>query len=726
MRTVTLYCISVLLCMSNLLLVRAQCPFHVKRDLVRREGDNTPKQDQLDEFGVTDAGTQETTNFGVKINNTDSLKVGLRGPTLMEDFMLREKIMHFDHERIPERVVHARGVGAHGYFEPYKDWSDLTAARFLRTPGKRTSVFVRFSTVLGSRGSADTVRDVRGFATRFYTEEGIFDLVGNAIAPFFVQDAIKFPDLIHAAKPEPDTEVPQAATAHDTAYDFFSVLPETLHTLLWALSGRGIPRSFRQVEGFGVHTFRLINENGNFVFVKFIWKPKQGLSNLVWDEAQKIAGKDSDFHRNDLYTAISRGDYPEWELGVQIVPEQDQHKFDFDLLDATKIIPESLVPFTPLGKMVLNRNVDNFFAETEQITFHPGHIVRGIGFTNDPLLQGRLFSYLDTQLNRMSSANFMQLPINRPINPVHNNQRDGFMQHAIHEGKVAYYPNGLQGNTPSVVDGQDGGYIEFPEQVEGRKMRGRVDKFFDFYSQPQLFWNSLTEAEQQQLVNGARFEIGKVKSLDVRKRMIHTLNHVDNSLARRVAIAVGVQPPDAIVVNQNRTTVGLSIERYPKPDNIRTRTVAILTAPGTNIGEAEEMFNYLEEQGAYPEYIGLTLGVHNGLNVTNTYMTSSSVLFDAVYVPGGQEAMSILMDNLSIFPYEEPVMFVLDAYRHGKPIAVSSEGSQLLAAAKINLSNPAEQDGVLIGDDMPALQEQFRQALIEQRFWSRLPLDPPQ
>ncbi|KAI9344440.1 catalase-like domain-containing protein [Pilaira anomala] len=686
------------------------------------------KQEQLNEFTVSDAGTQETSQFGAKINNSDSLKAGLDGPTLMEDFMMREKIMHFDHERIPERAVHARGVGVHGYFESYGDYSNITAAKFLGEAGKKTPMFVRFSTVLGSRGSPDTVRDVHGFALRFYTEEGLFDMVGNNIAPFFVHDAIKFPDLIHAAKPQPDTETPQAGTAHETAYDFFAEFPETMHTVLWALSGRGIPRSLRQIEGFGVHTFRLLNEQGESHYCKFLWKPKAGLSNLLWDEAQKIAGKNIDFHRDDLYTAINKGDYPEWEFGIQIIPESDVNKFDFSLLDPTKIIPESIIPFQPMGKIVLNRNPDNYFAETEQITFHPGHIVRGVGFTNDPLLQGRLFSYLDTQLNRMSSANYMQLPINRPINAVHNNQRDGFMQSQIHKGKVAYFPNGLQGNTPSMVDAEDGGYIEYPERINNvTKIRGRSSKFFDFYSQAQLFYNSLTEAEQQQLVDGARFEIGKSKSLDVRKRMIRNLNFVDNDLARRIAYSVGVEPPEMVVENQNKTSVGLSIEKYPKANNIKTRTVAILTAPGVNTDEATSMYDFLESKGAYPSYVGVRLGEQDGLNITDTYMTTASVLWDAVYVPGGNKSIQAMTQRTSLFPYEEPKMFVLDAFRHGKPIAASSEGVALLRKADVDLpggkNKTKELNGVIISNNEADLEDAFEKALIQQRFWARLPLD---
>ncbi|KAI9475711.1 MAG: catalase-like domain-containing protein [Benjaminiella poitrasii] len=688
------------------------------------------KDDQLKEFTVIDAGSQESTQFGVKINNSDSLKAGLDGPTLMEDFMMREKIMHFDHERIPERVVHARGVGLHGYFESYGDYSNITAASFLREKGKKTPMFVRISTVLGSRGSPDTVRDVHGFALRFYTDEGNFDIVGNNIPPFFVHDAMKFPDLIHAGKPHPNTEVPQAGTAHETAYDFFAEFPESLHTVLWALSGRGIPRSLRQIEGFGVHTYRLVNEQGVSRYVKFIWKPKYGLSNLLWDEAQKIAGKDIDFHRNDIYTAINNGDYPEWEFGVQIVEEEDADKFDFSLLDPTKLIPESLVPFTPLGKWVLNRNPDNYFAETEQVTFHPGHVVRGIGFTNDPLLQGRLFSYLDTQLNRMSGPNYMQLPINRPLTAVHNNQRDGFMQMQIHKGEVAYFPNGMQQNTPSMVDGNKGGYIEYPEKINNvTKIRGRSAKFFDFYSQPQLYYNSLTDHEKQQLVDGARFEIGKSESMDVRKRMINVLNHVDNQLARRIAYAIGVDMPEKIVENQNKTSVGLSIEEYPKADSIKTRTVAILTAPGSNTTEASAMYDFLSKKGAYPSFVGMHLGVQDGLNITNTYLTTSSVLWDAIYVPGGNDSMSMMTSRSSLFPYNEPQMFVADAFRHAKPIAASAEGVQLLQYANIDLPESSsnatrELNGVIVGNTEADTESAFEAALIQQRFWVRLPLDP--
>ncbi|KAI9314609.1 catalase-like domain-containing protein [Dichotomocladium elegans] len=680
--------------------------------------------EKLQASTVDDADKRETTNFGQRINNSDSLVAGDGGPALLEDFMLREKIMHFDHERIPERVVHARGVGAHGYFEPYKDWSHLTAAKFLQTPGKKTPVFVRFSTVLGSRGSPDTVRDVRGFATRFYTEEGLFDLVGNVIAPFFVQDAIKFPDLIHAAKPEPNTETPQAATAHETAYDFFAEFPQSLHTVFWVLSGRGIPTNFRQVEGFGVNTFRLINEQGQACFVKFHWKPRQGLCSLVWDEAQKIAGKDIDFHRKDLYRAIENGDYPEWEFGVQIIPEKDADNFDFDLTDPTKIVPESLVPVTKLGKMVLNRNVDNFFSETEQITFHPGHIVRGIGFSNDPLLQGRLFSYLDTQINRMNSANFMQIPINQPINPVHNNQRDGYMQQKIYKGEVSYYPNGLRKNAPELTDPENGGYIDYEEKVCGKKTRGKPKKFFDFYSQARLYYYSLSPVEQQQMIDGLRFEVGKSKTLDVRKRMIDIINHADNDLATRIAVAINVPPPAKIDSTESQahcTTKGISMEEYPKPDHIKTKTVAILVAPGSDPSEVDAIYSYLKSEGAYPTIVGVKQGDNKKIDAEIAYIHTSSVLFDALFVPGGKEGIEAMKCDLQKFPYDEPQQFIIEAFRHCKPIGASGEASDFVRNAIAG--KMVDDAGVITGASVDEIKDEFKKALIQQRFWSRYPLD---
>src|SRR5687767_1787169 len=413
-----------------------------------------------------------TTNQGVRLNdNQNSLKAGDRGPTLLEDFIMREKITHFDHERIPERVVHARGSAAHGFFQVYESRSRWTKAAFLQNPTKRTPVFVRFSTVAGSRGSTDLARDVRGFAVKFYTDEGVFDLVGNNIPVFFIQDAIKFPDLVHAVKPEPHNEIPHAASAHDTFWDFISLMPESTHMIMWLMSDRAIPRSFRMMEGFGVHTFRFINEAGESNFVKFHWKPLLGVHSVAWDEAQNISGKDPDYHRRDLWEAIESGAFPEYELGIQVVPESDEHKFEFDLLDPTKIIPEEIVPVQRIGKLTLNRNPDNFFAETEQVAFHVGHVVPGIDFTNDPLMQGRLFSYTDTQLLRLGGPNFHEIPINRPVSPVHNNQRDGFMRQTINKGKSSYGPNTIGGGCPFQAKAMEGGFASFPERVDARKVR---------------------------------------------------------------------------------------------------------------------------------------------------------------------------------------------------------------------------------------------------------------
>ena len=420
-----------------------------------------------------------TTNQGLLVNDDqNSLKAGERGATLLEDFILREKITHFDHERIPERIVHARGSGAHGVFQLYEPMAKYTKARFLNDTTIQTPVFVRFSTVAGFRGSSDLARDVRGFSVKFYTQEGNYDLVGNNIPVFFIQDAIKFPDLIHAVKPEPDNEIPQAASAHDTFWDFISLMPESTHMVMWAMSDRALPRSLRMMEGFGVHTFRFINDNNESFFVKFHWKPLLGVHSVAWDEAQQISGKDPDFHRRDLWEAIESGAFPEWEFGVQIIPEADEHKFDFDLLDPTKLVPEELVPVQRIGKMTLNRNPDNFFAETEQVAFHPGHLVPGIDFTNDPLLQGRLFSYTDTQLSRLGSPNFHEIPINRSINTVHNNQRDGHMRQQINKGVAAYNPNSTGGGCPFQAKMAEGGFTSHMERIDGKKIRGGAVRAF--------------------------------------------------------------------------------------------------------------------------------------------------------------------------------------------------------------------------------------------------------
>ncbi|MDU7867964.1 MAG: catalase HPII, partial [Pantoea sp.] len=468
------------------------------------------KLDQLNASRKNGTNSPLTTNQGTRIaNDQNSLRAGSRGPTLLEDFIMREKITHFDHERIPERIVHARGSAAHGYFQPYRSLKDLTKAQFLSDPNQVTPVFVRFSTVQGGAGSADTVRDIRGFATKFYTEEGVFDLVGNNTPVFFIQDAHKFPDFVHAVKPEPHNEIPQGQSAHDTFWDYVSLQPETMHNVIWAMSDRGIPRSYRTMEGFGIHTFRLINAAGKATFVRFHWKPVAGKASLLWDESQKLTGRDPDFHRRDLWEAIEAGDFPEYELGLQLIPEEDEFKFDFDILDATKLIPEELVPVEIVGKMVLNRNPDNFFAETEQVAFHPGHIVPGLDFSNDPLLQGRLFSYTDTQISRLGGPNFHEIPINRPTCPYHNFQRQGMHRQDIDTNPANYEPNSINDNwpreTPPAAEG--GGFESYQERVEGHKVRERSPSFGEYYAQPRLFWMSQTPVEQQHIIGAYSFEL---------------------------------------------------------------------------------------------------------------------------------------------------------------------------------------------------------------------------
>ncbi len=482
------------------------------------EGENLQKGD-LDRVRADSAGQELTTNQGVTVgDNQSSLKIGLRGPTALEDFILREKITHFDHERIPERVVHARGSAAHGYFESYEALTQHTKAAPFSEAGKQTPVFVRFSTVAGERGSTDTARDVRGFAVKFYTDAGNWDLVGNNIPVFFIQDAMKFPDLVHAVKPEPHNAIPQASSAHDTFWDFISLMPESTHMIMWHMSDRAIPRSYRMMQGFGVHTFRLLNEKNESVFCKFHWTPILGTHSLIWDEAVKISGADPDFHRRDLWEAIEAGAYPEWELSLQIFTEEQAESFDFDVLDPTKIIPVEMVPLTPVGKMVLNRNPDNFFAETEQVAFCTAHIIPGIDFSNDPLLQGRIHSYVDTQLTRLGGPNFHEIPINAPIKEIHNNQRDGMHRQNIPRGRVSYEPNSLGGGCP--FQAGMSGFTSFPEHITEDKVRGKPEKFADHYSQATLFWNSQTTAEKQHIINAFRFELTRVQTPAIRERMV--------------------------------------------------------------------------------------------------------------------------------------------------------------------------------------------------------------
>ncbi|MGA4515854.1 catalase [Solibacillus silvestris] len=592
---------------------------------------NNKKVEQLKQFTTKDEGQPLTTNHGLKLTNDEhSLTIGERGPTIMEDFHFREKMTHFDHERIPERVVHARGSGAHGVFESYGDASDITMAHFLGEKGRQTPVFVRFSTVAGSRGSAETVRDVRGFATKFYTEEGNYDLVGNNIPVFFIQDAIKFPDFVHAVKPEPHNEIPQAQSAHDTFWDFVVSNEETAHMTMWHMSDRAIPKSFRTMEGFGVNTFRFVNANGEAHFVKFHWKPVFGAHSLVWDEAQKIAGKDPDFNRRDLFDNIEAGNYPEYELAVQLIPQEDEFKFDFDILDPTKIWPEELIPLRKLGKMTLNRNTDNFFAETEQIAFHVGHVVPGIDFSNDPLLQGRLFSYTDTQLIRLGGPNFHELPINRPVCPFHNNQRDGYGRMTINKGRVAYGKNSLQNNTPHVVTQNEGGYAHYQEKIEGRKVRARSLSFEDHYSQARQFWLSQTDVEKQHIINAFSFELGKVETIEIRKATVDMFARVDRAMAEQIAQNIGVTPPDESIqqVADQQPSDAVSILKNQVP-YLKTKKVGIIVDTNSNL---EELVTPLEKEGVVVELISDKQGRIGQREIDHTLETASPVLYDGLIV----------------------------------------------------------------------------------------------
>ncbi|MBB5379284.1 catalase [Deinococcus metalli] len=672
-------------------------------------------------------------------DDQNSLRAGERGPTLMEDFLLREKIHHFDHERIPERVVHARGAGAHGYFQLDESLAQCTTAPVLTEVGAQTPVFVRFSTVAGSRGSADTARDVRGFAVRLCTQQGNWDIVGNNIPVFFIQDAIKFPDLIHAVKPEPHNEIPQAASAHDTFYDFISLTPESMHMLMWVHSDRAIPRSFDTMEGFGVHTFRLINRAGESHFVKFHWKPVLGLQSLVWDEAQKIAGKDPDFHRRTMWDTIERGGRLEWTFGVQIFTADQANAWDFDVLDATKIVPEDLVPVQPVGRLVLNRNPDNYFAETEQVAFMTTNIVPGIDFSDDPLLQGRNFSYLDTQLSRLGSPNWPELPINRPVNPVSNNQRDGHMRHTINPGRVAYFPNGLDGPNPTPAAEQ--GFQSFAAPVNGTKLRVRASSFSDHYGQARLFWNSMTPVEREHITKSLAFELSKCEVRDVRVRMLVHLREINATLASQVALAIGEQPeleetaspggqqdsPEETALLGKatspttasgglQTTAGLTMIK-DQPLSAKGRTVAVLAAPGVDATQMAQVMHGLQDAGAIGEFIGTRLGtLSDGVVATKTLSNSSPVLFDAVVVPGGEAGVDALLAR------PEALDFVTETYRHAKPLAVLDGGRRLVEATPVgpvmNNAKDAATLGLFIGDQtLGALVN----GLAEHRFWGRPP-----
>ena len=692
-------------------------------------------QRQLEAF-LAPAEGPLTTDQGVVVpDNHNALRAGVRGPLLVEDFILREKLAHFEHERIPERVIHARGAGAHGYLEVYRSLSAYTRADFLQESGARTPVFVRFSNLTGARGSADTVRDVRGFAVKFYTREGNFDLVGASIPVAFVQDAMKFPDFVHALKPEPHHDMPQASSAHDNFWDFASLLPETLHALMWRMSGRALPRSLRMMEGFGVHTYRLVNAHGVGHFVKFHWRPRLGAHALDEDEAHQIAGKDPDFLRRDLWEAIAQGQFPEWELGLQLVEERRALELGVDLLDPTKLVPEELVPVQAVAKLVLNRNPDNFFAETEQVAFHPGHLVPGIDFSHDPLLQGRLLAYTGAQIARLGGPNRDALPVNRPACPMHNFHRDGAHRACIDRGSVNYEPNTLTQGGEFRVDGGQQGFQSSADTLEVCKQRRRPSTFDDHFSQATLFWNSQSPAEKEHLVAAFQSELACVSAPAIRQRVVDLLAHVDARLARKTAEPLGIGPPDprAAAGRAGFRSPPLgppSLERSPAlagyagsgpggSAGIATRRIAILVAAGVEIGAMRVLQQALQDLGAVTRVVARHLGVvitssGQQLPIDYTLTGMSSVMFDAVLVPGGATSTQALVAQ------GDALRFVLEAFRHGKALCLIGESVQLLQQAGPQALGA---EGVVLGPNEPAsrlqMAQDFIQAIARHRHWGR-------
>ena len=677
------------------------CPFHVGAAAGADAGSNPDPRAQQGEY--------LTTAQGARLSETSkSLRAGERGPLLMQDHHFREKITHFDHERIPERVVHARGVGAHGVFVANGNASKISKAAVFKKD-KETPVFVRFSTVLGSRGSADTVRDTRGWATKFYTEEGTWDLVGNNIPVFFIQDGIKFPDVIHAGKPHPDREIPQAQSAHDTFWDFVGLHTEATHHTLWNMSDRGIPRSLRMMEGFGIHTFRFINDAGETTLVKFHWKPKFGVHSQVWEEAQITGGMDPDFHRRDLYDAIEAGAFPQWDLGVQVFPDTGDQMFEgIDLLDPTKIVPEELAPVQIIGTMTLNKNPRNYFEETEQVAFHPGHLVPGIDVTADPLLQGRLFSYLDTQISRLGGPNFAQLPINRPQAPVNDNLRDGMHQVGSHTGVAPYKPNSLDGGNPAEATVDEGALIDVPVAVSGTITRAQPASFDDHFSQARLFYISLSEVEQAHLADAVSFELGKCYEEAVKVRYLDVLAHVDQDLAETVADNLGLPHPAAQEIADVQPSPALS--QVGKTWPIDGRQVGILISTDLDEASAQAVGALVDElfaAGTTPLLVAekggaVTLGGRD-VSISRTYLTASSIEFDAAVVvnPPAKTEVNTILGELE---------------RHKKAIVVVGEaGKQALDGARV----PADQPGIVAVDAADAAAAPVKELLASHRVWER-------
>ena len=655
-----------------------------------------------------------TTNKGLKMAEDEfTLKAGRRGPSLLEDFHFREKIMHFDHERIPERIVHARGVGAHGIFKSTKDMSEYTKACLFSGHNKKTPLFSRISTVAGFRGSTDTPRDVRGFAIKFYTEEGNYDIAGNNVPVFIIQDAIKFPDFVHAVKPEPDTEVPQAQSAHDTFWDFVTRNQESAHMVMWQMSDRAIPLSLRMVDGFAVHTFRWINKDGKACFVRYQWNPQLGVHSRVWDETLKVSGNDPDSQRKDLYDAIDEGSYPVWDFCVQILPEEKEHDFPFDILDPTKVWPEEDIPKVKIGEMIFNRNVDNYFAETEQVAFNPGNVIPGIDFTNDPLLQGRLFSYTDTQLLRLGGPNFAQIPINRPIAEVHNNQRDGWHQHMINKGPVAYHKSSIDDQSPYYEKPEDGGYEHYQEKIDGVAIKARDDSFRDHFSQATAFYKSVSEVEQQHIINAFSFELSKVKREEIRQNVVDMFANVDQKMAEEIAENVGADKPDAergfdpVGVKPSEEAKKVRMPEFAqantifKPDTLK---VGIYSDNDDDF-DFKSLVEKIKDSKAKAEIIqGNLQDTKDGQKVTHRYETVHPVLEDALIVVVPEKPSKDFNKNIG--------EFVDETFKHYKPIWIIGDSEGILDKDQEKAS------GVIVSKDLKKIDD-FIENLTQQRFWDR-------
>lgn len=693
-----------------------KAPLTPKGEEKAKEPKANDKLKDLEKDMVDNKDKAFTTNKGLKMAEEEfSLKAGRRGPTLLEDFHLREKIMHFDHERIPERIVHARGVGAHGIFKCTKDMSKYTKAALFTEEGKETPLFTRISTVAGFRGSTDTPRDTRGFALKFYTEEGNYDIAGNNFPVFIIQDAMKFPDFVHAVKPEPDTEVPQAQSAHDTFWDFVTRNQESAHMVMWQMSDRAIPLSLRMIDGFGVHTFRWVNDKGEAVFVRYQWNPQLGVHSRVWDETLKVSGNDPDSQRKDLYDAIDEGNYPVWDFCVQILPVEKEFDFPFDILDPTKAWPEELIPKEKIGEIILNRNVTNYFAETEQVAFNPGNVVPGIDFTNDPLLQGRLFSYTDTQLLRLGGPNFAQIPINRPISEVHNNQRDGFHQHMINKGPVAYMKSSIDDQSPYYESVEKGGYEHYEEKIDGEVIKARDDSFRDHFSQATAFYKSLSEVEQEHIINAFAFELSKVKREEIRQNTVDMFANVDKDMAKSIAEIVGADAPDAkrgfdpAGTKPNKEALKIRMPEFSqentvfKPDTLKVG----IFSDDDDAFDFKKLVEHIKDNKGKPEIIQGTLSdTKDGVSVDHRYETVHPTLEDALIVVVPEKPSKGFKQNVG--------EFVNETFNHYKPLWIIGDEKGILDEEQ------AKADGVMVTKDAKKKDmDDFMKNVGKQRFWNR-------